>query len=277
MKKKHHQPADFIRETVSRRSFSPWFINLGYGLLGMVLLIVFWQAVGMLVFSIPGYEQFSAFLPGPAFKALLQLFASEAFWQSAAASLRRVAIGLFFAFLFGFSWGVVRGFFDKIEKISHMPIQFVRMISPLSWMPIAIFLLPSFEYAIYFLLTMASVWPIMTNTTQGIRAVDPSWINMAYVQGATKWQVLTKVMLPSALPDILNGLRLALGITWIILVPAEYLGVNNGLGYLINDARDTLEYDRLMALVIAIGIIGFLLDGVFRYLGKRFNWRERRN
>lgn len=275
MKKKIHQPADFIREVISRQAISPWIKNLSYGLVGMVLLVLLWQGVGMLVFSIPGYEQFGAFLPAPAFKALVKLFASPEFWQSALASLRRVAVGLTMAFIFGFSWGVVRGFFDGVEKVTHMPIQFVRMISPLSWMPIAIFLLPSFEQAIYFLLTMASVWPIMTNTTQGIHAVDPAWINMAYVQGASKWQMLTKVMLPSALPDILNGLRLALGITWIILVPAEYLGVNNGLGYLINDARDTLEYDRLMALVLAIGIIGFLLDGVFRYIGKRFNWREK--
>jgi NitT/TauT family transport system permease protein len=275
MSKEQKTLTDFIHDAVPGSALRPWLESLAYGLLGMILLILLWQGIGMLIFSIPGYEQFDAFLPAPAFKALLNLFSGQEFWQSALASLRRVAVGLGLAFLFGFSWGIIRGFSDKIQKITHLPIQFIRMISPLSWMPIAIFLLPTFEHAIYFLLMMASVWPIMTNTTQGIRSVDPAWVEMASVQGATKRQLLTKVLLPYALPYVLNGTRLALGITWIILVPAEYLGINSGLGYLINDARDTLEYDRLMALVIAIGILGFLLDGIFHYLGKRYDWRQR--
>src|SRR5204862_171188 len=118
------------------------------------------------------------------------------------------------------------------------------------------------------------VWPVMHNTTQGLLDVPPSWINMARIQGASKFQILIKVLLPSAIPYVLNGLRLALGIAWIILVPAEYLGINKGLGYLINDARDTMEYDRLMALVIAIGILGFFLDSVFRFLSSKFDWRH---
>jgi len=98
---------------------------------------------------------------------------------------------------------------------------------------------------------------------------------MARIQGASKFQLLVKVLLPFTLPYMLTGLRLALGIAWIILVPAEYLGINSGLGYLINDARDTMEYDRLMALVISIGILGFCLDSIFRFLTQYFNWRKK--
>ena len=98
---------------------------------------------------------------------------------------------------------------------------------------------------------------------------------MARIQGANRFQLLTRVMLPAAAPHILSGLRLALGISWIILVPAEYLGINSGLGYLINDARDTMEYDRIMALVLAIGILGFLLDGMFILIRKPFEWRQK--
>ena len=131
------------------------------------------------------------------------------------------------------------------------------------------------DQAIYFLILMTSNWPVIYNTAEGLRTVDPAWIGMAKLKGATKGQFIAKVLSPVSLPRLLNGLRLALGIAWIILVPAEYLGIKNGLGYLINDARDTLEYDRLMALVLAIEILGFILDGILQYLAHRFDWRAK--
>jgi NitT/TauT family transport system permease protein len=252
-----------------------WLNHLAYSLTGLILLVLIWQGIGLLVFAGPENAQFRAFLPLPALKALMRLVTGQVFWESVYASLRRVGIGLGMAFIFGFLWGVVIGFSEKIQKLTHLPMQFVRMVSPLSWMPIAILILPTFEQAIYFLILMASIWPIMHNTAQGLLDVDPSWTNMARIQGATQFQLLTRVLLPATLPYILNGLRLALGIAWIILVPAEYLGINSGLGYLINDARDTLEYDRLMALVVAIGLLGFFLDGLLRFLAKRFDWHKR--
>jgi NitT/TauT family transport system permease protein len=249
------------------------FISLSYRFAGLVILFLIWQILGSLLLNEQDYQQFKDFLPIPAFKALYGLFLDSIFWDSTAASLRRVGIGLSLAFIFGVISGIFIGFSKKIRALTHLPMQFIRMISPLSWMPIAILLLPTFDHAIYFLILMASIWPIMHNTSEGLQAVNPDWINMARLQGASRLQLITKVLLPSSLPNLLNGLRLALGIAWIILVPAEYLGINNGLGYLINDARDTLEYDRLMALVIAIGILGFGLDGIFRSLVHRFDWR----
>lgn len=268
---------EYIHREAKKHSLLPSFIQLGYGTVGLLLLIVVWVVIGSLAFTIPGYEQFRDFLPVPAFKALFRLVIDPLFWDSVLASLRRVGIGLGLAFIFGFSWGIWLGFSARMRSLLNVPMQFIRMVSPLSWMPIAILILPTFEHAIYFLILMASIWPIMHNTSQGLQDVDPSWIEMARIQGASRRQLLTKVLLPSALPYILTGLRLALGIAWIILVPAEYLGINSGLGYLINDARDTMEYDRLMALVLSIGILGFLLDYTFQYLGKRFDWRHRNN
>ena len=258
-----------------KHSYKQSLNMLLYGVLGSILLTIVWQLTGMVVFSGSQNHQFQNFLPLPAFKALLHLFHNHVFWISVLASLRRVAVGLAFAFVFGFTWGVILAISQRFRDLTTLPMQFVRMISPLSWMPIAILVLPSFEYAIYFLILMAAIWPIMHNTTQGLLDVPPSWINMARLQGATKIQVLFRVLLPSALPYVLNGIRLALGIAWIILVPAEYLGINKGLGYLINDARDTMEYDRLMDLVIAIGLLGFILDSIFRLLSKHFDWRHR--
>jgi NitT/TauT family transport system permease protein len=94
---------------------------------------------------------------------------------------------------------------------------------------------------------------------------------MALNQGASDTQLIRTIVIPSSLPRMLTSLRLALGVAWIVLVPAEFLGVSSGLGYLINDARDTMEYDKLMAMIIAIGILGFLLDRFFQKLQHKMN------
>jgi len=233
-----------------------WLYSFSSGFVGVIILLMVWWGTGWLLVNFSHNGQFRDFLPIPALKAMGRLVEDPVFWSSVKVSLARVGIGLMMAFIFGFSSGIVLGISRQIRRFTTLPMQFVRMISPLSWMPIAILFFPSFEYAIYFLILMASVWPIIHNTSQGI-------------------QLLVKVLLPFTLPYMLTGLRLALGIAWIILVPAEYLGINSGLGYLINDARDTMEYDRLMALVISIGILGFCLDSIFRFLTQYFNWRKK--
>ena len=95
---------------------------------------------------------------------------------------------------------------------------------------------------------------------------------MALNQGANNFQLIKTIVIPASLPYMLTSFRLSLGIAWIVLVPAEFLGVSSGLGYLINDARDTMEYDKLMAIVIAIGILGFFLDRIIQKLQQTFNW-----
>jgi NitT/TauT family transport system permease protein len=146
------------------------------------------------------------------------------------------------------------------------------MISPLAWMPIALLIFASFESAIHFLVTVATVWPIILNTVAGVSRVNSQWINMARDQGAKDHHLMLHIVIPASVPYILTSLRLALGVAWIVLVPAEFLGVSSGLGYLINDARDTMEYDRLMAVVVAIGILGFLLDGAIQLTLRRLKW-----
>ncbi len=244
-----------------------------YGCLGAGLFFLLWLTIGYTVFTRPGYEQFSGFLPVPTLKALYGLLFDGAFWHSVIASLRRVMLGISIAFVLGLPVGILIGFYHRLRLITYTPFQFLRMISPLSWMPIALLVFHSFEAAIYFLITMATVWPIILNTGHGVSQVNPRWIDMARNQGASDRQLMVQIILPASVPYILTSLRLALGVAWIVLVPAEYLGISSGLGYFINDARDTMEYDRLMAVIIAIGIVGFLLDGGIELVQRAFSWR----
>ncbi len=239
-----------------------------YVFFAAVLFFVVWVLIAYSVFTRPGYEQFSGFLPIPTLKALYRLLRDSDFWLSAFASLRRVFVGISIAFLIGLPSGLLIGFYERLKLATYTPIQFLRMISPLSWMPIALLVFESFESAIWFLITMATVWPIILNTAHSVSQVNPRWIDMAKNQGANDYQLLTQVMIPASIPYILTSLRLALGVAWIVLVPAEFLGISNGLGYIINDARDTMEYNRLMAAVIAIGIVGFMLDAMIELFQK---------
>ena len=227
---------------------------------------------GVVFFTKPAYRQFSDMLPMPTLLALQKMLSEPSFWESVAASLRRVMVGILLAFLIGMPTGILLGFYRKLRLLANGPIQFLRMVSPLSWMPIALLFFATFESAIYFLITIATVWPVLLTTSLGVGRVNRLWLQMARNQGASSSQLILRVVLPATLPFIFTSLRLALGVAWIVLVPVEFLGVSSGLGYLINDARDTLEYGRLMAVVLSIGIIGFLLDTVIQGLQRYFNW-----
>ncbi|MDO4434773.1 MAG: ABC transporter permease subunit, partial [Alysiella sp.] len=108
------------------------------------------------------------------------------------------------------------------------------------------------------------VWAIILNTAAGVKNINPQWLELGRSLSATQSEMLLKIMLPAVLGDILNGLRLAIGIVWVVLVPCEMLGVNEGLGYFILDTRDRLAYAELMAAIVLIGMIGWALDSMAR-------------
>ncbi len=246
--------------------------GLKYELLGIVIFVLIWIVSGLFLFSRPGYEHFHGFLPGPTLKALAGAAIEGHFWISVWASLKRVVAGIAIASALGIPSGLIIGFSPVLRSLTYSPIQFLRMVSPLSWMPVAVLIFISFESAIIFLIVMATIWPIILNTTIGVMSINPQWVRMAVNQGATTVQLMRTIAVPASVPYVLTSLRLALGVAWIVLVPAEFLGVSSGLGYLINDARDTMEYDRLMAMIIAIGILGFVLDRILQKIQTVFSW-----
>jgi NitT/TauT family transport system permease protein len=142
----------------------------------------------------------------------------------------------------------------------------LRNISPLAWTPIAIIFLGVGDAPVVFLIAVGAMWPIMLNTQAGVSHLDPSWLRVSRSLGATRAETLRHVIWPGIRPDVLTGVRVATGLAWVILVPAEMLGVDSGLGYLILDARDRFAYDELIAVVIAIGLIGLVIDAVTRTL-----------
>lgn len=206
----------------------------------------------------------SSFAPEHAIPAIGELAQRGVLWHDIGSSLWRLLVGLLIAAVVGIPVGLAVGSFASWERATRPVFQFLRMISPLSWAPIAVALFGIGHRPVFFLVAAAAVWPIVLNTASGVHAVEPGFRMVARSLGATRTEVLTTVVLPAARPHILTGLRVALGIAWVVLVPAEMLGVDSGLGYQILNARDQLAYDQMMAVILIIGTLGYGLDALAR-------------
>ncbi|HEV8535375.1 MAG TPA: ABC transporter permease [Candidatus Limnocylindria bacterium] len=215
-----------------------------------------------------------SFTPDRALAALANLVTSGRILPHAASSLERILAGLALATAVGIPLGVLLARSRGAERTTSAVFQFLRMVSPLTWMPVAILALGIGDRPVVFLIFAAAVWPVVLSTAHGVSTIDPRWIAAARTLGAGGRTLVLRVFVPAALPDVLNGLRLALGVAWIVLVPAEMLGVRSGLGYFVLDTRDRFAYDELGALILAIGIVGFSLDLFLRLLRRRLAWDQ---
>lgn len=242
--------------------------QLELSLIGLVALVLLW-AMGTywLEESVPVADLLS---PGVTFESLYELLVQNQLTVHTLTSLKRVLVGLSLALVLGIPIGLAVGTSRALENSTSSAFQFLRMISPLSWMPIAVMVFGIGDAPIYFLLTFAAVWPIILNTTAGVRSLDPRWLLLARSLSATRREVLFRIILPGILGHILTGARVAIGIIWIVLVPCEMLGVSSGLGYFILDTRDRLAYSELMAVIVLIGALGFMLDGIAQILHRRW-------
>ncbi|MBS3799820.1 MAG: ABC transporter permease [Thioalkalivibrio sp.] len=245
---------------------------LQYPALGIAGLLALWWWGGWAIANNEDTMAFASFAPGPTLTAFWDIVSSGAVWSPIESSLYRVGWGLGYAIAIGVPLGVMIGYFVTLKQITHVPFQFLRMISPLAWMPIAVLAFATWDAAIIFLIAIAAVWPITYATAHGVQRIDPMWLKVGNNLGANPYHTLRYIVMPAIAQDVFAGIRLAVGVAWIVLVPAEYLGVTSGLGYAINDARDTLEYDKLAAFVLVIGIIGYMLDAICVRLIKRSSY-----
>jgi len=259
-------PCARILKTSGRKLFN-WFA-------GLAILFAFWWLGGYLLYINPDTTNFADFGPIPTLKAFPVLWGDGTIQDAVMSSGYRLGVALLIAIGCGIPIGILLGRSRLFRELSNSPFQLLRMISPLSWEPIAVIVFFSWNQAIIFLLAIASVWPVAFATAAGLAKVDPAWFKVARNLGAKPWHTLTKIILPAIAFDILTGIRAALGVAWIVLVPAEFLGVTSGLGYSIADARETLSYDHLTAMVLVIGIIGYLLDSSCALAIKRFSWHR---
>lgn len=235
-------------------------VALRRAITGLVIALVLWW-LATEVAAEPG-AMFRRFGPTSALPALWELFTTGNGWRHLSVTLERLLVGLATAIAVGVPVGIAVGRSVRFAQTTGALFQFLRMVSPLAWTPIAIVLFGVGDMPVYFLVAVAAVWPVLLGTAAGVHALEPGWLRVARSLGATPVEQLRTIVLPGIRGQVTTGIRIALGTAWIVIVPAEMLGVDSGLGYAILDARDRLRYDELMAVVLAIGVLGFLLDAL---------------
>jgi NitT/TauT family transport system permease protein len=211
----------------------------------------------------------SNLIPGPlpVLRGIAELISKGILLKYIVASLFRVTWGFSLAVAVGIPFGLFLGWFRPAYQAFNPLIQVLRPISPIAWIPLAILWFGISDAAPIFLIFLASVFPITVSATAAVQGIQPVYLRAARNFGLGRVQLFRRVILPAALPQILTGIRISLGVAWLVVVAAEMIAVNSGLGYLIIDARNAgKRYDLVVAGMLIIGLIGLTLDLLVRRL-----------
>ncbi len=257
----------------TRRSREPWSRIL-LPLSVAVIFVCLWQVSCELmrydVRQLDGSMRTIEVFPTP-WAVLLesrQPLLDGALLKYAVASLYRVACGFGLAAAIGIPFGLWVGWSTRATKAFNPMIQALRPISPIAWIPLAILWFGVKDGSCIFLITLASFFPIVTGTMAAVRTIPLVYVRSAQNFGLDGLELFRRVVLPACMPQIIISLRIALGIAWLVIVAAEMIAVDSGLGYLITDSRNASNYERVIVGMIAIGLIGVGLDLLVRQLEK---------
>ncbi|MBE9139885.1 nitrate ABC transporter permease [Nodosilinea sp. LEGE 07088] len=182
-------------------------------------------------------------------------------------SLRRVAIGYILASLVAVPLGILIGISPVAYKAFNPYVQLLKPISPLAWLPLGLYILRDSEQTGIFIIFISSIWPTLINTAFGVANVDQDYVDVANTLGASRLRTIFKVIIPAALPSIVSGLRISMGIAWLVIVAAEML-LGTGLGYFIWNEWNNLYIPNILVAIFIIGLVGLLLDSIFAALEK---------
>ncbi|MBE9111630.1 nitrate ABC transporter permease [Nodosilinea sp. LEGE 07298] len=182
-------------------------------------------------------------------------------------SLRRVAIGYILASLVAVPLGILIGISPVAYKAFNPYVQLLKPVSPLAWLPLGLYILRDSEQTGVFIIFISSIWPTLINTAFGVASVDKDYLDVANTLGASRLRTIIKVIIPAALPNIVSGLRISMGIAWLVIVAAEML-LGTGLGYFIWNEWNNLSIANILVAIFIIGLVGLLLDSLFAALEK---------
>ncbi|STD13859.1 Bicarbonate transport system permease protein CmpB [Dermatophilus congolensis] len=232
--------------------------------LGLTSTVAIWWFVTVVL--LPDVPLISDLTPAATLNGFIGLIRSGTLIPDASASMFRLVGGLFIAVGLGVGLGIIIGVNAAIDAATRPILLFLRMVSPLSWAPLAIGVFGIGNSPVIALVATTALWPIVLATSEGIGHIDSRLLVVARAFGATRVQVGYRVVWPSIRPRVLGGIRSAIGVAWVVLVPAEMFGVTSGLGYQILNSKDQLAYDRLGALLVVIGTLGYCVDVLARWL-----------
>ncbi len=252
-----------------------WLLKILPPVLGLALLVLVWQIIAV---------KNSAF-PSPAVTAAeaARLFADPFYSKgpndqgigwNILASLKRVAVGFGLAAVVGIPLGFMVGRFKFLAGMFNPVISLLKPVSPLAWLPIGLLVFKAADPAAIWSIFICSIWPMIINTAVGVQRVPQDYMNVARVLNLSEWKIFTKILLPSVLPYMLTGVRLAIGTAWLVIVAAEMLTGGVGIGFWVWDEWNNLNVPHIIIAIVVIGVVGLLLEQALVALARSFTYEE---
>ncbi|EOU9603445.1 nitrate ABC transporter permease [Cronobacter dublinensis] len=245
-------------------------------LLGLGLLVIAWQIAAIHTTGFP--------TPLSTLDSALTLFADPFYNEgpndqgigwNVLASLSRVAVGFGLAALVGIPLGFLIGRFTFLGRMFNPLIALLRPVSPLAWLPIGLLLFQKAEPASSWTIFICSIWPMVINTAEGVKRIPEDYLNVARVLQLSEWTVMRRILFPAVLPAVLTGVRLSIGIAWLVIVAAEMLTGGLGIGFWIWNEWNNLNVENILIAIVIIGVVGLLLEQGLMLIARRFSWQDK--
>lgn len=242
-------------------------------LLGIALFLFVWSLIAAKSTGLPG--------PLSTGQAALLLFA-DPFYKNGPNdmgigwnilnSLGRVGVGFGLAALIGIPLGFAIGRFAFLASMLSPIISLLRPVSPLVWLPIGLLVFEAAGPASIWVIFISAIWPIILNTAAGVASVPQDYLNVARVLKLSEFKVLTRILFPAVLPHLMTGIRLAIGVAWLVIVAAEMLTGGIGLGFWVWDEWNNLNLEHILIAIIIVGLVGLVLEQSLVWVAKRFDY-----
>jgi nitrate/nitrite transport system permease protein len=243
--------------------------------LGLGLLVLVWQLVSA------GNSNFPS--PLVTWDAAVKLFADPFYSKgpndqgigwNILASLERVALGFGLAAAVGIPLGFLIGRSRFLAGMCNPIVSLLRPVSPLAWLPIGLLVFKAANPAAIWAIFICSIWPMIINTAVGVQRVPQDYMNVARVLNLSEWKIFTKILLPSVLPYMLTGVRLAIGTAWLVIVAAEMLTGGVGIGFWVWDEWNNLNVPHILIAIVVIGVVGLVLEQALVALARAVTYEE---
>ncbi len=187
-------------------------------------------------------------------------------------SLKRVALGFGMAAMIGIPIGFIIGRFEFANRMMAPVISLLKPVSPLAWLPIGLLVFKAANPAAIWVIFISAIWPMIINTAVGVSKVPQDYMNVAKVLNLSEWKIFTKILFPFALPYMMTGVRLSIGVAWLVIVAAEMLTGGVGIGFWVWDEWNNLNVEHIIIAIFIVGIVGLLLELMLTQIAKRFSY-----
>ena len=250
-----------------------WLPRVLAPIVGFALFVVLWEILASAGGRLPG--------PVSTWHSAVEIF-SDPFYRkgpndqgigwNVLTSLGRVGVGFGMAALVGIPFGFMLGRFRFLSDMAAPIISILRPVSPLAWLPIGLMVFKAANPAAIYVIFICSLWPMIVNTAVGVRQIPEDYLNVARVLNLSEWKVFRKILFPAVLPYMITGVRLSIGVAWLVIVAAEMLTGGVGIGFWVWDEWNNLNVQHIIIAIFIVGVVGLVLEQAMILLARRFSY-----